>query len=61
MKDMVAHQCTNREFNWSINAAIIGANEDMHPPLNKLYFYHKTMHFIFVYLSIYLFLTLCKG
>ena len=50
------HQCVKVEPNWSTDGTVIGANAHTHSPLHKLYIYHKFMHFILEYLSVYLFL-----
>ena len=38
--------------------AVIGANAHTHSTLHKLYFYHKSVYFLLVYLSIYVALDL---
>ena len=42
------------KLNWFRDGAVISADVHTHFPLHKLYFYHKSMYFLLVYLSIYI-------
>ena len=61
MEDMWIHQCTKGELNQLRDATVISADIHTHSPLHKLYFYHKSKHFILEYLSIYIALDLYIG
>ena len=45
MENMYVHQHVQVELNQSTDGAVIGADVHTHSPLNKLYFFHKSMHF----------------
>ena len=55
MGDMWVHQCTKGELNQFRDGTEKCPNACTCFPLHKLYFYHKSMHFILEYLSIYIY------
>ena len=55
---MHVHQHTKVEPNQSTDGTVIGTDVHTCSPMHKLYFYHKSMHFLLVYLSIYIALDL---
>ena len=58
MEDMYVHQHTKVEPNWSTDGTVISADVHTHSPPTQTLFYHKSMHFLLVYLSIYIALDL---
>ena len=59
MGNMWVHQCTKAEPNWFRDGTIIGTNAHTHSPPTQTLFHPQftiSLHFIFVYLSIYIYL-----
>ena len=57
MQNTWIHQCTIEELNQFRDGAVIGANAHTHsPPTQTLFLpqFTTSLHFIFVYLSIYI-------
>ena len=52
------HQCTKGEPNWLRDGTVISTNACTHSPLHKLFLpqFTTSLHFIFVYLSIYIYI-----
>ena len=62
MEDIYVHQHIKGELNPFRDSTVFGTNAHTHSPLHKLYFYHKSMHFKLVYVSVYIYIwTLNKG
>ena len=56
MKNMYVHNHANGESNQFTDGTVISTSAHIHSPPTQTLFYHKSMHFILEYLSVYLFL-----